>query len=135
MNTTYTYIHTDKSLNRNQVFSCCSSSREAESQTPSMWLKGRETGPINPHVPYLAITASDWPLVTALQQHNSPAIVLVGEVVDEPFHKTGARWAEAIQVFPICFSTTFHQSRLTMPWKNQQEVYSLKPMQWVDTLC
>lgn len=71
MNTTYTYIHTDKSLNRNQVFSCRSSSRGTENQTPSMWLEGRETGPINPHVPYLAITASNWPVVTALQQHHS----------------------------------------------------------------
>lgn len=71
MNTTYTYIHTDKSLNRNQVFSSGSSSRGAENQTPSMWLEGRETGPINPHVPYSAITASHWPLVTALQQYHS----------------------------------------------------------------
>lgn len=36
-----------------------------------MWLEGRETGPINPHVPYSVITASHWPLVTALQQHHS----------------------------------------------------------------
>lgn len=71
MNTTYTYIHRDKSLNRNQVFSCYSSSRGAENQTPGMWLERRETGPINPHVPYLAVTASNWPLVTALQQHQS----------------------------------------------------------------
>lgn len=61
MNTTHTYIHTDKSLNSNQVFSG-SASGGAENQTPGMWLEGRETGPINPHVPYLAITASNWPL-------------------------------------------------------------------------
>lgn len=131
MNTTYTYIHTDKSLNRNQAFSCCSFSRRAENQTPSMWLEGRETSQ-STHMPYLPQTGH-WSLPCS--STTAPAIVLVREVVDEPFHKTGARWAEAIQVFPICFSTPFHQSRLTMPWKNQQEVHSLKPMQWVDTLC
>lgn len=36
-----------------------------------MWLEGRETGPINSYMPYLAITASNWPLGTALQQHHT----------------------------------------------------------------
>lgn len=79
MNTTYTYIHTNKSLNRNQVFSCSSSSRGAENQTPSMWLEGRGTGPINPHVPYSALTASNWPLVTALQQQQHSSCNSAGE--------------------------------------------------------
>lgn len=71
MNTTYTYIQTHKSLYENQVLSCGSSSRGAENQTPSMWLEGRGIGPINPHVPYSAVTASNWSLVTASQQHHS----------------------------------------------------------------
>lgn len=70
MNTTYTYIQTHKSLYENQVLSCGSSSRGAENQTPSMWLEGRGIGPINPRVPYSAVTASNWSLATASQQHH-----------------------------------------------------------------
>lgn len=70
MNTTYAHIQTHKSLYENQVLSCGSSSRGAENQTPSMWLEGRGIGPINPHVPYSAVTASNWSLVTASQQHH-----------------------------------------------------------------
>lgn len=44
---------------------------EQINQTPSMWLEGRGIGPINPHVPYSAVTASNWSLVTASQQHHS----------------------------------------------------------------
>lgn len=41
---------------------------EEQKTIPSTWLEGRETGVINQHVPYLA---SNWPLVTALQQQHS----------------------------------------------------------------
>lgn len=59
---------------------------------------------------------------------TTTAIVLVGGwAISQNKSKTGRNNPS----FPICFSTPFHQSRLTVPWKNQQEVHSLKPMQWV----
>lgn len=134
------YIQTHKSLYENQVLSCGSSSRGAENQTPSMWLEGRGIGPFDPHVPYSVVTASNWSLLIASQQHHS-SVSTAGERDERSqkpklsVHKTGARWAEAIQVFPICFHALLHQSRLTTPWKNQQEVHSLRPMQLVGILC
>lgn len=140
MNTTYTYIQTHKSLYENQVLSGRSSSRGAENQTPNMWLEGRGIGPFDPHVPYSAVTASKWSLLTASQQHHG-SVNTAGERDKQSLkpklsvHKIGARWAETIQGFPICFHALLHQSRLTMPWKNQQEVNSLRPMQLVGIPC
>jgi len=68
MNTTH--IQTHESLYENQVLSCGSSSRGAETQTASMWLEGRGIAPANPHAPYSAVAASNRSLVTASQQHH-----------------------------------------------------------------
>lgn len=101
MNTTYTYIQTHKSLYENQALSCASSSRGAENHTPNMWLEGRGISPSNPHVPYSAITALNWSLVTASQQHHSS------------FNTAGERhggWA-ILETRAVCWQNRYEMGR------------------------
>lgn len=140
MNTTYTYIQTHKSLYENQVLSCGSSSRGADKPN-TKYVAGRKGNRSNQ--PTCALLSRNcFKLVISHSSTTALSILLVKGMGDErsqkpklSVHKTGARWAEAIQDFPIRFRAPLHQSRLTMPWKNQQEVHSLKPMQLVDVSC
>lgn len=82
-----------------------SSSRGAESQTLSKWQE-RGTSPVNTHVPWSAVTASNWQSATIPQQHHG-SFNAAGE-------REGGQQSQkskfSINYFPICYCSPSKQA-------------------------